>query len=159
MAKKLQVSGNFTEGYHLLAIVSNLPDYRLSYFINDYWNIGLKKYTDFDPDFSGSGFSWYYCLDDDREISYYLFANKSQGMLLKKELKQFDYLLLMKGNFANHFYDEKTVQLRKVPQIIGVFPQDLQKLKNMDEFLEALEMHELKEVIIPSKPKKYPFKS
>ena len=80
-------------------------------------------------------------------------------MLLKKELKQFDYLMLIKGSFANHFYDEKIIQMRKIPQIIGVFQQDMQKLKNMDEFLEALEMHELKEVIIPSKPKKYPFKS
>lgn len=158
MAKKLKVTGDFTEGYHMLAIASNLPDYRLSYFINEQWKIGLKKFADFTPDSGGEGFSWYYFLDDDHEISYYLISNKSQGAILNKALKQFDYLLLLKGSFAVHFYRDMVLQLRQIPQIVGVFQQDLKNLKNMDVFLELLEIHELNEVIRPSKPPKLPLK-
>lgn len=158
MAKKLQITGDLTEGYHMLAIVSNLPDYRLSYFINEQWKTGLKKFADFKPGPSIKGFSWYYFPDEDHEITYYLISNKNQGILLNKELKQFDYIILIKGNFAVYFYRDMVLQLRQIPQIIGVFQQDMKKLKNMDFFLETIEIHELNEVIIPSKSSKYPVK-
>lgn len=159
MAKKLQVSGNIlSEGFHLMGIASNLSDYRLCHFINDRWNIGLKKYGDFAVESAEEGFSWYFYYDDNWQIYYYLIANRNENGFLKKEWKQFDYLLLIKGSISSEFLNEKISQLRRVPQVIGVFQQELQKVKNMDVFLEALEMHELHEIIIPSKPQKYPFK-
>lgn len=160
MAKKLQVSGNFlSEGFHLLGIASNLSDYRLCHFINDRWNVGLKKYGDFAVEPVEEGFSWYFYYDDNLKVYYYLIANRNTTGFLKKEWKQFDYILIIKGGLASGLFGERISQLRQIPQVIGVFQQDLQKVKNMDVFLEALEMHELHEIIIPSKPQKYPFKS
>ncbi|MBN2616253.1 MAG: IPExxxVDY family protein [Bacteroidales bacterium] len=160
MAKKLQVSGNFlSEGFHLLGIASNLSDYRLCHFINERWSIGLKKYGDFAVEPVEEGFSWYFYYDDHWKTYYYLMANRNAGGFLKKEWKQFDYLLILKGSIDSDLFGERIRQLRQIPQVIGVFQQDLQKTKNMDVFLEALEMHELHEIIIPSKPQKYPFKS
>jgi len=158
MAKKILEPGDLTEGYHMLAIVSNLPDYRLSYFINEQWKICLKKFADFKPDPTIKGFSWYYFPDEDHEITYYLISNKNQGILLNKELKQFDYIILVKGSFTVHFFHDMILQLRQIPQIIAVFQQDMKKLKNVNMLLESIELHELNEVIIPSKSSKYPVK-
>lgn len=158
MAKKLQVSEkNLSDEFHLLGIVSHLADYRLSHFINELWEIGLKKYECFTLDKVSGKFSWYFYFDDNLQVYYYLIASRNETGFLKKELKQFDYLLLVKGSIPEDFLVERTNTLRKVQQVVGVFQQNLQKIKNMDIFLEALEIHELHKVVIPSKTKKYPY--
>ena len=158
MAKKLFVSGDIREGFYLLSLVSNLADYRISFFINSNLGIVLKKYGDFISEPDKSPYSWFYFYDADLHIYYYLFANKSQGRNLIPELKRFDYLLFIKGSFPENFFNDKTVKLRTIADIQAVFQQDVLKIKNTDLLLEALELHELKEVIIPSRGQKYHFK-
>ncbi|MBN2638087.1 MAG: IPExxxVDY family protein [Bacteroidales bacterium] len=159
MAKKLQVSGNIlSDEFNLLGIVGHLADYRLSHFINELWETGLRKYENFAIDQDENGFSWYFYFDDNLQVYYYLMANRAETGFLKKELKQFDYLLLIKGTIPEDLLTERINKLRNVQQIVGVFRQDIQKTKNMGVFLEALELHELHEIIIPSKTKKYPYR-
>ncbi len=158
MAKKLFISGDSREGFHLLSMVSNLTDYRISFFINGNLGIMLKKYADFVQEPDKTPFSWFYFYDADLHIYYYLFANKSQGKSLIPELKQFDYLLFIKGSLPENYYNDKMAKLRTLTDIQAVFQQDVLKIKNTDLLLEALELHELKEVIIPSREQKYHFK-
>jgi hypothetical protein len=158
MAKKLQVSGDIREGFHLLSMVSSFADYRISFFINNNLGIMLKKYADFVPEPDKTPFSWFYFYDTDLHIYYYLFANKSQGRNLIPELKQFDYLLFIKGSLPEDLYNEKAAKLRATQGIQAVFRQDIMKIKNTDLLLEVLELHELNEVIIPARGQKFHFK-
>lgn len=158
MAKKLQVSGDIREGFYLLSIVSSFADYRISFFINSNLGILLKKYADFVQETAKIPFSWFYYYDSDSHIYYYLFANKSQGKNLVPELKHFDYLFLIKGRLPDDFYNEKTAKLRVTQGIQAVFQQDMMKIKNTDILLEAMELHELNEVIIPAREQKFRFK-
>lgn len=158
MAKKLQVSGDIREDFYLLSMVSSFADYRISFFINNNLGILLKKYADFIPVADKTPFSWFYFYDTDLHVYYYLFANKSQGKNLIPELKQFDYLLFIKGSLPDDFFNEKTAKLRGTQGIQAVFRQDIKKIKNTDLMLEALELHELNEVIIPARKQKFHFK-
>lgn len=158
MAKKLQVSGDIREGFQMLSIVSSFADYRISFFINNNLDITLKKYADFIYEPDKTPFSWFYFYDSDRHLYYYLFANKSQAKNLIPELKQFDYLLFIKGILPENFYNEKTIKLRGTQGIQAVFQQNIMKIKNTDLLLEALELHELNEVIIPARGQKFYFK-
>lgn len=154
MAKKLQVSGDIREGFHLLSIVSSFADYKIGFFINSNLGILLKKYADFVRETDKTPFSWFYFYDANLHIYYYLFANKSLGKNLIPELKQFDYLMFVKGRLPNNFYNEKTAKLRGTQGIQAVFQQDIMKIKDTDILLEAMELHELNEVIIPAREQK-----
>lgn len=158
MAKKLFVSGDSREGFYLLSMVSSIADYRISFFINSQLGIMLKKYDDFISEPDKTPYSWFYFYDADLHIYYYLFANKNQGKNLIPELRRFDYMLFIKGSLPENFFKEKTARLRTIADIQAIFLQDLYKIKNTDLILEALELHELKEVIIPSREQKYHFK-
>ncbi len=158
MAKKLQVSGDIREGFHLLSLVSSFADYRISFFINNHLGLMLKKYADFVPEPGQPPFSWFYFYDGDLLLYYYLFSNKSQGKNLIPELKQFDYLLFIKGSLPGDLFDKKTASLRATEGVQAVFRPDIMKIKNTDLLLEALELHELNEVIIPARGQKFHFK-
>lgn len=155
MVKKLNISGDLREGFYLLSIVSNLADYRISFFINSQLGIRLKKYADFIFEPEKTSHSWFYFFDTHLHAYFYLFANKSGGNYLIPELKQFDYLLLIKGDLPLGFYQDKAAKLRQVPNVQAVFHQSLQQLKNTDVLLELLEMHELRQLVIPFRPKNY----
>jgi len=149
MAKKLHISDNLSDGYLLYSIVSPLADYRISYFINSYAALDLKKYGDMslNKDPNPVSVSWFYFLDENINTSYYLIGNKGKEGLLFSELKQIDYLLLIKSSFKENDFEEKIKQIRNIQQVFAVLKQDFQRLFSADEFLEANEMHEFVQVI------------
>ncbi len=159
MVKKLEIHDNFTEDFLLYAIVSPLSDYRISFFINQKAGLQLKKYNDLpygDEKAGKPAYSWYFFYDENINTRYYLIGNKNAGnILLIPALKQIDYFLLIKSSLSESAFDGKIKQIRNIKQIYAILRQDFNLLQKMDLFLENIEMHELNQVIIPSKKSRY----
>lgn len=148
MAKKSYLEGNFSEGYSLFGIVCGLPDFRATHFLNQYGNLNLKKYNDFSLlQQPKTGFSWYAFSNEEMRRDYYLIQNKNRTKILMPALRNFDYLLLMFGNFTTPYLEEFLTALRKTPHVAAVFKQDLNSLKNGDLLIEKNELHAIKQKI------------
>ena len=138
----------FPENYHLIAIHSDLDEFRLAFFLNKKLNIGLKrKINDIyfaDQDASYSQFEF---LDETKYLKWIFFSNKSlvsekvsneefglfgQGnrtlnkMNLLSQQKSVDYFLIIE-NIANKNYIDKV--LKKILEISSVITSFISKNK------------------------------
>ncbi len=156
MAKKLKVESDLFEGYSLLALVTPLKDYRLAYFINDALNFQLKKYDDLRLSGKESAFSWYYYSQGSNYLRCMLISNmEEKGRLIPGQ--RIDFILLIKNIVDDEQRAEILSKLRKISSVNAAFEIDMSTIRNMDVLLEAIEMHELDQVIKPlirkTKPK------
>lgn len=148
MIKKLSVDANSYDGHALCAIVSHLKDYRLAYYINNALNIKLKKYDDLTINENNISYSWYHFKNSSNSLIYYLVANHHpDGKFIP--VQNVDYFLFLKNIFEDQQKEMLISKLRKVNDIIMIFEQDMQKVKKMDAIHEAIEFHELEQVIAP----------
>ena len=68
----------FPENYHLIAIHSDLDEFRLAFFLNKKLNIGLKrKNNDIYFEEQDANYSQYEYLDDTKYLKWIFFSNKS----------------------------------------------------------------------------------
>jgi hypothetical protein len=150
MAKRLSLDIDFSEGYQLLGIVTQMKDYRLAYFINKQMMVHLKKYKDLQLSEKGGTYSWYCFTKKEHNQSLFLFSNHHEkGKLVTSQ--KMDFFLLVKNIYDKNEIGEMTSKIRKIPDVLAVFILDVKKIRNMDLIIEAIEMHELEEVIKPSK--------
>lgn len=150
MAKKLSVDLNLFEGARILGLVSNLKDYRLAFYINNLLDIHLSKYADFEFEGKEGKYSWYYFNKGGNYHNITLIGNNHQNGKLILEPKV-DFLLLLKNVFTENVVSDTLTYLRKINGLALAFELQIPKIRNADLLLEALEMHELKEVIRPRK--------
>lgn len=152
MAKKFSIDIDFTEGYHLLGIVTQLKDYRLAFFLNDKLDMHLKKYDDLQLSEKGGQYSWYCYVDDENDVSFFLIANHhSKGKLIQAQ--KMDHFFLVKNMIDESNLMEMISAIRKITGVLAVFKLDMKKLKDLDIMIESIEMHELEQVIKPAKEK------
>ena len=138
----------FPENYHLIAIHSDLDEFRLAFFLNKKLNIGLKrKINDIYFSEQDAKYSSYEFLDDTKYLKWIFFSNKSlvlektseenlglfaQENLVQNEIsllrgqKSVDYFLIIE-NIANKTYIEKV--LKKISEISGVITSFISKNK------------------------------
>ena len=146
----------FPENYHLIAIHSDLDEFRLAFFLNKKLNIGLKRKNN-DIYFSeqAANYSSYEFLDDAKYLKWIFFSNKSlvsekspaQGLSLVgkgstalneinllSQQKSVDYFLIIE-NIANKTYIDKV--LKKISEISGVITSFLSenKLENKENLI------------------------
>lgn len=134
----------------MLSIVSQLKDYRLTFFINDVLEIDLKKYDDLEVSEREGSFSWYYFSKGENHPTFYLVANNDPKGKLIPSQKGIDYFLFIKDCFEDDEISRITSLLRKISGVLGVFRTDMESIKNMDSILETLELHELETILKPS---------
>ena len=152
MSKKLSKITDYFEGFHMFAIVSPLKDYSLGFHMNNNLGFHLASYEDIyfdmasDPD---KGFSWYYYEDQRSHTHYYLIGNKSEGSLLIPAQKTVDYLLLIKDALDDQDALDCANQIRKISNVSAVFSVNMNTIKEMDLFMETIELHELEFVKKP----------
>ena len=138
----------FPENYHLIAILSDLDEYRLAFFLNRKLNIGLKrKNNDIYFAEQDAHYSSYEFLDENKYLKWIFFSNKSlvsekkfdldlslfaQGnsalnkINLLSQQKSVDYFLIIE-NIANKTYIDKV--LKKISEISGVITTFISKNK------------------------------
>ena len=146
----------FPENYHLIAIHSDLDEFRLAFFLNKKLNIGLKRKNN-DIYFSeqDANYSSYEFLDDTKYLKWIFFSNKSlvsekspeedlslfgKGSTVLNEInllsqqKSVDYFLIIE-NIANKTYIDKV--LKKISEISGVITSFLSdnKLENKENLI------------------------
>ncbi len=148
MVKKLTLDINLFEGIEMLGLVTHFKDYRLAYYINDAMGIQLKRYADFQLAGKNGQYSWYYFTEGGNYHNITMIGNNHQAGKLITDYKA-DYLFLIKNIFDEDQVAEFISKLRKIVDLSLVFQMQLAKVKNIDILLEALEMHELKQVIRP----------
>ncbi len=146
----------FPENYHLIAIHSDLDEFRLAFFLNKNLNIRLKRknndiyFAEQDANYSSFEF-----LDDTKYLKWIFFSNKSlvsekksnedyslfgQSNLALNEVsllnhqKSVDYFLIVE-NIANKTYIEKV--LKKISEISGVITsfESENKLENKENLI------------------------
>lgn len=150
MAKKLILDANLTEGIKILGLVTYLKDYRLAFYTNNALDIQLKKYGDFQLIKNKGSYCWYYFSEGRNYPSITLISNNHEEGKLIPDLKT-DYILMIKNVLDEKLVSDFIAKMRKIPDLAMVFTVDLSKIKNIDVLLEADEMHELEQVIKPSK--------
>ena len=151
MAKRLSLNINYFEDYQLLAIVSHLKDYRLCFFLNQDLDLDLKKHDDLRPAHNGASYSWYYYSEGETYLSCYLISNHHSSGKLVPALKNVDYLMFIKNPYDDKEVMAMAMNIRRIPHVVAVFEQEISKLKNMDVLIEAIELHELEQIIRPAR--------
>ena len=146
----------FPENYHLIAIHSNLDEFRLAFFLNKKLNIGLKrKNNDIYFAEQDANYSQYEYLDNTKYLKWIFFSNKSlvfeknpeedlslfshvntasNQMNLLSQQKSVDYFLIIE-NIANKTYVDKV--LKKISEISGVITSFMSenKLENKENLI------------------------
>jgi len=142
MAKKQFIESNFFEGYRLIGIVCGLPDFRISHFINRETELFLKKKKNFSlSEPRQPVFSWYFYHQEEQHRQFFLIQNKNKAELLMPSLNNFDYLLLMYGNFSDKIIEELLQKLRRIPYITAAYDQNLATIKEGDLLIARNEQH------------------
>tara|TARA_B100000900_G_scaffold389367_1_gene382201 strand:+ start:246 stop:722 length:477 start_codon:yes stop_codon:yes gene_type:complete len=146
----------FPENYHLIAIHSDLDEFRLAFFLNKKLNIGLKRKND-DIYFveQDANYSQYEYLDNTKYLKWIFFSNKSlvleknskddlnlfsqenvasNKMNLLSQQKSVDYFIIIE-NIANKTYVDKV--LKKISEISGVITSFISenKLENKENLI------------------------
>ncbi len=154
-SRKLNVN-QFPENYHLIAIHSDLDEYRLAFFLNKKLNINLKRKRD-DIYFTdqNASYSSYEFLDKVKFLKWIFFSNKSLVLensmdqninlfnnenLVKNEIvllsnhKFVDYFLIIE-NIADRTYVKKI--LKKISEIRGIITSFIteNKLDNKENLI------------------------
>ena len=148
----------FPQNFHLIAIHSDLDEFRLAYFLNEKLNISLiRRNKDIHLAENNAYYSSYEFLDETKYLKWIFFSNKSlvselpnvddNGLfssrsLVKNEIsllsnkKQVDYFLIVE-NVANKSYLEKV--LKKISEISGVITSFVSdnKLENKENLIFA----------------------
>ena len=148
----------FPQNFHLIAIHSDLDEFRLAYFLNEKLNISLiRRNKDIHLAENNAYYSSYEFLDETKYLKWIFFSNKSlvselpnvddNGLFssrssVKNEIsllsnkKQVDYFLIVE-NIANKSYLEKV--LKKISEISGVITSFVSdnKLENKENLIFA----------------------
>lgn len=109
--------------FDLLAIASPLRDYRLAYFINKHTTLTLERTPDIELNDPKSRSQAWYCryqyYDYMDRIVFYLLGNHSitGNQYLLPELKQFDYLLMAKGDCSQKPLRPFASSIRNITQV------------------------------------------
>jgi len=130
---KLELDFNFT----LVAVTSQLKDYRLCFNVNKYTESDFRKIEDLAIDFKGIDtkyFSRYLHALPDNECEFYLIANKGSEGYLIPEMKEADYFILIK-----EFIDEEDLNLflarlkliKDIQAAVEINPERLKSKENL----------------------------
>lgn len=132
--KKQQLEFDANVDFLLIGIVTNQTISRLGWLINQNTGLDFSRIEDLElPDFNPaaqSGFSKLDFTDEENHLLFSLIANKEFGEILSNDLKQFDFLMVLRGGIE--FFEENNFlnQLRKISEIRMAATIDQPKIKN-----------------------------
>ena len=146
MVKKQLFQIDYFEGYHLLAIVTHLKDYRLAFFLNRETESRFAKYEDLCVgDDKKDCYSLYRFHRKEDHITFYLISNANEVRKLIPSKKEIDYFLLIKDAVGNGIAGEMAGQIRNIKNVVAVFKMDMSTVKDMELLLEMIELHEVEQ--------------
>jgi len=135
-SKKYTLTLDVEETYRMIGICSHHIDYRLVWGINNELNSNFIKAENLFQIFGKKGVvvsehSYYTFFDDENEINYYLFKNKSNNHYLIPEKVEFDYLFFI---CDDHYDLQKNIinKLKNVSSVLTASELDTSEIKSTD---------------------------
>lgn len=134
---KLTVEQDYN--FQLIGITTQENDYRLSWGINQQFNLKLlpaENHSIYNSAYNQHQlFSHYFYMDNKSLSQYHLIANKGDNCILIDELKNIDFFLIIKENQIKDFRIELTRKLKEINLPITTFDIDPAKLKSKEKLL------------------------
>jgi hypothetical protein len=151
LKKKYSLHIDIEHDYTLIGIYSVLEDYRLAYFLNEKFQLQLKK-EDFNLDFSSrSGEFSVFGFENQDDVSYWsLIANKqitetetsntnfnlfesiSNTYILIPEKKKVDYFVKIEGEYLPNQIQRIIQEINTIHRVITSFDIDPMTLKSKE---------------------------
>ena len=153
--RKLNLEDSFSEEFSLLAIHTDLEDFRLAYFLNKKLGLNLSR-KEFDLNFidSKGNFSVFEYIDQDNFLKWNLISNiynhnfttninsndlfELSNELVKKfnllsEYKNVNFLLKLENNENQVDLEDFIKEIKNIPQIITLYNinKDLKNKENL----------------------------
>ena len=122
----------------LIAVTSQLKDYRLCFNINKYTETDFRKTEDLIVNFKGIAskyFSKYIHRPSNSECEFYLIANKGSVGFLISEMKEADYFIMIKDFIDEEDLDFFLTRLKLVKDIQAVVELNPERLKSRENLL------------------------
>ncbi|MFW6227370.1 MAG: IPExxxVDY family protein [Bacteroidota bacterium] len=143
--KILRLDDSFLEPEELLwMITSTNDDYRMAYFFNKNLKFRFYRYTTLDYKLPGKkltgAYSVYVFEQEGLPNSWYLLSNKHENGNLIKKSGNVDFLLIARGTPDAVEVDDITSRIRQFPETLFVQHVDPDKLDNIGEVLDLLEI-------------------
>lgn len=105
--KKQQLEVEPDLDFLLLGMVSSQKASKIGFYLNQMARLNLERVPDYKlPDYNpqaNTSFSKFTFCDEENHLDYSLLANKEFGLCLINELKQFDFLMIIRGGIE--FFD------------------------------------------------------
>lgn len=121
----------FFENSLMLGLVCPLASYKFIWQLQTSLNFDFRRNHDFDVAVNECHFPIYYLQETDKMIEHFIFANRRQGNYLIPELKNIDYVWLLKGNNALMPYRAQIVdKLKLISSIDSCFHVPIESLKS-----------------------------
>ncbi|KAA2245264.1 IPExxxVDY family protein [Chitinophaga agrisoli] len=130
-----QLVEDFFESTHLMGIVSSARDYQLSWQLNRQLHYPFRVNNSLEIKLTKHQRSFFFTVYEFQEptksVSHYLYNNHCKAEFLLPELKNIDYLWLIKGDYYGPQDVKKlTEALRHVELVQLVSLLDLREIKN-----------------------------
>jgi hypothetical protein len=142
MKNKLVLDFVFGNEFTLIGIACHLKDYRFCWLLNNHLTINLRKIKDFSPDQNDTeqAFSFYYCSDPNRDETFFLLGNHSQGGEILDKYAQTDYFLLIQNLVFPGGSKALVAEIKKITQVLTAFEIDFKKFNEGQNLLSAIEI-------------------
>lgn len=130
-----QLLEDFFESTHVIGIVSSARDYQLCWQVNNYMHLDFRVNNSLEINLSKNNRAFYFSVFEFEEPTkssvHYLYNNHCQAEFLLPELKNVDYLWMVKGDYYQLDDVKKLIdQLRHVELVQLVSLLDIREIKN-----------------------------
>ena len=127
------------EDFCLLGIVSDEPDYRLCWLINQALGTEFQKLDDLELYHrkleQEQVFSLFVFADDESLLTYRIIKNRAAEGYYLDELKNLDYLVHIQGEIASERITTFLKLTAAIPEVRMCLPVDLKKIRNKERLL------------------------
>lgn len=130
-----QLLEDFFESTHIVGIVSSARDYQLCWQINRSMHFNFRVNNSLEINLAKNNRAFYFSVFDFEEptksAAHYFYNNHCQAEFLLPELKNIDYLWMIKGDYYQRQDIKKLIeQLRHVELVQLVSLLDIREIKN-----------------------------
>jgi hypothetical protein len=137
--KKHKLSMAIQEDYCLLGLVSDDPDYKLCWNLNQALDMDLKKMDELKLYHKRLAVDQYFSLfiyqDEEALLTYRIIRNRSDQGFFLDELKNLDYLIHIQGEISPEKIGRFLQQAGSLSSVRMCVPVDLHKLRNRERLL------------------------
>ncbi|MBK7107686.1 MAG: IPExxxVDY family protein [Bacteroidetes bacterium] len=139
MAKKSVLKISTEYDFVLAGLICGLPDYRLCWYLNHALMLDFSKAEDITitiPELHiQQSFTRFFFEEEITKSTFWVLQNKAGGEFLLPELKQVDFILLIRRNYYKTKFKAIENKMHAIQEIQTIIAVDTNNLKNKDRLL------------------------